>query len=122
MAGYPGVTLVGRLEYCVDASNEFRPGESKDVVVFVPVSSNGMADVEFIFDKVLMDGMDRVQWCFLTRNPDVITASFLRLRPWEMKVTCPVFSCRIGDVCKCGMTVRVEVFEVLLGGEYLSAT
>lgn len=36
-----------------------------------------VADVQLVLDEMLMNGMDRIQWGFLPRDPHIVTSRFL---------------------------------------------
>jgi hypothetical protein len=50
----------------------------------IAIGCNGMVDVQLVFDKVLVDGMDRVQRSFLTWDPNIVSSSFLGFGPREV--------------------------------------
>jgi hypothetical protein len=66
----------------VDTTNEFGAGEGDDVIVCITVGRDGMLNVQFVFDKMFVNGVNRVQRGFLTWYPDVVTSRFLGFGPW----------------------------------------
>jgi len=108
-----GIFLVHCSENPVDAAYKLGSSECDNIVMCIMVCSNGMINVQPIFDEMLVDGMNGVQWGFLAWDPDIITPSFLSFGPWKVKVAGSILSHRFCDVCKRGMSSRVEFCQVL---------
>jgi hypothetical protein len=79
--GYARVPFLSCPKNLVDSTNKLRSSECDQVVVRITVCHNGVIDVELILDEMFVDRVNRVQWGFLTRDPDVITTRFLCFRP-----------------------------------------
>ena len=88
-----GVSLVCCSENPVDVAYKLGPGECYNIVVCVMVCGDGMIDVQPIFNKMLVDGVNGVQRGFLAWNPYIVTSSFLSFGLWEVKVTGTILGC-----------------------------
>jgi hypothetical protein len=110
------VTLVCRTKNLIDATDEFGSCEHEQHALRIPVCCDGMIHFQLVFDVVLVDSMNGVQWSLLTWDPYVISVSLLGLRPRKMEVACAILRGRFCNVGENRMTTGLNFSGFCVGG------